>query len=54
MSGRISFHEAAEREITDAVSFFQSERPDLGGAPANFLQLHFFSQFFPISGGLAE
>jgi plasmid stabilization system protein ParE len=29
---RISFHEAAEREIIDAVSFFQSERPELGGA----------------------
>lgn len=32
MNGRISFHEAAEREIIDAVSFFLSERPELGGA----------------------
>lgn len=31
MNVRISFHEAAEREIIDAVSFFQSERPGLGG-----------------------
>ncbi len=32
MNGQISFHEAAEGEIIDAVSFFQSERPELGGA----------------------
>lgn len=32
MNGRISFHEAAELEIIDAVSFFQSERPELGAA----------------------
>lgn len=32
MSHRISIHEAAEREIIDAASFFQSERPELGGA----------------------
>ena len=32
MNRRISFHEAAEREITDAVRFFQSERAELGRA----------------------
>ena len=32
MNRRISFHEAAELEIIDAVSFFQSERPELGAA----------------------
>jgi hypothetical protein len=32
MKGRISFHEGAERELIDAVSFFQSKRPEIGGA----------------------
>lgn len=32
MNGRISLHEAAELEFIDAVSFFQSERPELGRA----------------------
>jgi toxin ParE1/3/4 len=32
MNRAISFHEAAEREIIDAVSYFHSERPELGAA----------------------
>lgn len=30
MNRRISFHEAAELEIIDAASFFESDQPELG------------------------
>ena len=30
MNRRVSFHEAAELEIVDAVSSFQAEQPELG------------------------
>jgi len=32
MNRVISFHSAAEREIIDAVSYFYTERPELGAA----------------------
>ncbi len=32
MNGRVSIHEAAEREMVDAVNFFRSKSPSLGKA----------------------